>query len=151
MSDQDRGTRWVVSQFAVIAAIAAGWLVGPHVPVLRLPGLVLAVAGAAVAIWAARTMGGALTPFPRPRADAGLVETGPFRYVRHPIYAGGIVFMAGASLGTGLAGLIGTVVLAVLWWHKAAFEERLLEQRFPGYAAYRERVPGRLVPRGASE
>ena len=52
----------------------------------------------------------------------------------------------GVSLALGLAGLIGTAVLAVLWWRKSLVEERNLTARFPGYPEYRARVPRRFLP-----
>jgi protein-S-isoprenylcysteine O-methyltransferase Ste14 len=143
----DRGTRWVVAQFALMGVAAVGWLAGPRIPALKVPGTILALAGVVVALWASRTMGRSLTPFPRPREDGELIQDGPFRFVRHPVYAGGILFFAGVSLAVGVWGLAGTAALAPLWWFKARYEEGMLLDRYPEYAAYRERVRGRLVPR----
>ena len=56
----------------------------------------LALAGVAFAVWAGRTLGRSLTPFPRP-VGAGLVTRGPFAIVRHPIYTGGLAFFVGYS------------------------------------------------------
>jgi protein-S-isoprenylcysteine O-methyltransferase Ste14 len=66
--------------------------------------------------------------------------------VRHPVYAGGILFAVGYALGTSPAAFVPTVALAVLWSHKAAREEEQLSRRFPEYADYRSRVPGRFLP-----
>jgi protein-S-isoprenylcysteine O-methyltransferase Ste14 len=137
----------VVAQFAVMALIARGWTIGPHVSALQVPATIVALAGLAVALWAYRAMGRSFTAFPRPIEGGSLVESGPFRYVRHPVYAGGLVFFAGLSLALGPWGLAGTAVLAPLWWFKARYEERLLRERYPGYEAYAQRVRGRLVPR----
>ena len=92
------------------------------------------------------SLGGSLTPYPAPSERGTLVEAGPYAAVRHPIYAGGILFFAGfglfsSPLALGLAG-----ALAVLWALKATVEERLLRERYPGYEAYAARVPHRLVP-----
>jgi protein-S-isoprenylcysteine O-methyltransferase Ste14 len=147
MASGGRGVGWVVAQFALIAVVGVGWLAGPRIAALEVPGTILALAGVAVALWASRTMGRSLTPFPRPRDDGELITSGPFRFVRHPVYAGGILFFAGVSLAVGLWGLVGTTALAPLWWFKARYEEGMLLERYPEYAAYRERVRGRLVPR----
>jgi protein-S-isoprenylcysteine O-methyltransferase Ste14 len=96
--------------------------------------------GFALTVWAAVTMGRSLSPFPRPPRDAELVETGPFRVLRHPIYVGGTLFFAGLSLVFSLYGLALTAVLAVFWVAKARLEERHLLARFPEYAAYRRRT-----------
>ncbi|HEY8192808.1 MAG TPA: isoprenylcysteine carboxylmethyltransferase family protein [Gaiellaceae bacterium] len=109
-------------------------MVGP--PVTRL-GLVPVLAGIGLVVWAGRTMGRSLTPFPTPPAHGRLVRSGPFRYVRHPIYVGGVLVFGGLSLVFSAWGLVLTGVLAVFWIAKARHEERLLLERFPDYAEYR--------------
>lgn len=146
-----RGGAWVVAQFTLIALVIASVGVPPEWPsnvsrVLSVVGAVLAVAGGAVAVWAARSLGTALTPFPEPGADGSLVETGPFAHVRHPVYAGGLLFFLGWSLFAGVVALVLSAVLGVLWYAKALTEERRLRARYPGYAAYAGRVRRRLVP-----
>jgi protein-S-isoprenylcysteine O-methyltransferase Ste14 len=91
-------------------------------------------------------LGSNLTPFPRPRQEGRLVESGIYRFIRHPIYVG----LALAALGAAVArlstvGLTLTVVLAVYLDLKARREEFLLSTRFPGYSAYRRRTR-RFVP-----
>jgi protein-S-isoprenylcysteine O-methyltransferase Ste14 len=103
-------------------------------------GWIVAAAGAILVVWAGRTMGSSFTPFPRPRRDAELVERGPFRLVRHPVYVGGILFFAGLSLVFSVYALALTGVLAVFWIAKARREERYLVERFPGYADYQRRT-----------
>jgi protein-S-isoprenylcysteine O-methyltransferase Ste14 len=109
-------------------------------------GAVLAVVGANAAYLSARALGKGLTPFPRPSARGELVTKGPYRYARHPIYGGGIFFFAGWGLFSAPAALAGAFALAVLWDRKAAFEERLLAERYPGYEEYGRRVRWRLIP-----
>jgi protein-S-isoprenylcysteine O-methyltransferase Ste14 len=118
--------KWVVAQFALMAAIAASWLVPPRFPdgPLDIAGIALAIAGAALALWAYRALGAAFTPFPQPRG--GIVTTGPYRFLRHPMYVGGIAVFAGASLGLTVLGLVLTSALALLWVGKARLEDRLL-------------------------
>ena len=145
-----RGTGWVVAQFVLIAAILVAGLFPPHwpdgaEPVLRPLSALLAFAGAGLAVAASRSLGRALTPYPEPRGGE-LVERGPYRFVRHPIYAGGLLFCVGFSLFASVPALALTGVLAVVWWLKSSAEERRLEQQYPGYADYRRRVPHRFVP-----
>jgi protein-S-isoprenylcysteine O-methyltransferase Ste14 len=152
MSVADRGAGWVVAQFALMALILAAAVVPPDWPddarrPLTALGALAAVAGAGLAVWAGRALGRSFTPFPRPAADGALVESGPFRYVRHPVYSGGLVFLVGWSLYAGPVSLALTAALAVLWALKARVEERHLAQRYPGYATYAGRVRARLVPR----
>ena len=151
-SADDRGDRWVVAQFVLMAlVVAAGWLPpgwpGPADWVLPAFGAVGSLLGALVAVWAWRTLDRAATPFPRPSEGGQLIETGPYAYVRHPIYTAGLLFFAGYVLATSPAALVPLVALAVLWRNKAALEEELLERRYPEYRDYRSRVRGAFVPR----
>ncbi len=145
-----RGTGWVVAQFALMAAIIAAGFVPPGWPEdaqrpLSVVAAILAVAGLAFAVWSGRALGRALTPFPRP-VVAGLVTSGPFAIVRHPIYLGGLGLFIGYSLFASIPALALTVVLAVLWAGKVRVEERLLTEVYDEYPAYRERVRWRLIP-----
>jgi protein-S-isoprenylcysteine O-methyltransferase Ste14 len=130
----------------VAALVGPGWPEALALP-LRAVGAVAALAGVLVGIAAGRALGDALTPFPRPARSAALVERGPYRVVRHPIYAAGLLFFCGLSLVASPAALLGTAALAVLWALKAAVEERFLLERYPGYAEYVRRVRYRLLPR----
>jgi protein-S-isoprenylcysteine O-methyltransferase Ste14 len=132
-----RGEGWVVAQFVLFALIIASWFLGDGV---TYAGLVLAALGAALGAWSARVLGRSLTPFPKPAPEGELVQTGPFRVMRHPIYVGGVLFFAGLSLVFSLYGLALTAVLAIFWLFKARLEERLLAERFPQYAEYRDRT-----------
>jgi protein-S-isoprenylcysteine O-methyltransferase Ste14 len=143
-----RGASWVVAQSVVIVAtiLLIRESSRPESALLRIGGLVIALAGVLLFGWAYRTMGRSFTPFPRPPASGELVVSGPFELVRHPVYGGLLLGSAGASLAVGLAGLAGTALLAVLWWRKSAFEERLLVERYPEYSSYRARVRRRFLP-----
>jgi protein-S-isoprenylcysteine O-methyltransferase Ste14 len=154
-SADDRGGRWVAAQFALMAlALAAGWL-PPGWPdaaewVLPSIGAVVSLLGALVAVWAWRTLDRAATPYPRPREGGRLIDTGPYAYVRHPMYSAGLLFFLGYALATSPTALVPLAALAVLWRNKAALEEELLARRYPGYVEYRARVRGTFVPRPAS-
>ena len=145
-----RGAVWAYGQFVVMAAVLALGFVPPDWPegaqrALTVVGTVLGIAGGAVALWAARTMGRSLTPFPKP-VPAGLITSGPFAVVRHPVYAGGILFFSGYALFSSIPALVGAVVLAVVWAAKSRVEERLLAQVYSGYDAYCDAVRWRIVP-----
>ena len=141
---------WVVVQFVLMAAIlGAGrlppyWPDGAHV-VLTAVGAVLALAGIAFAVWAARSLGSSLTPFPKP-LGTGLVTSGPFAIVRHPIYTGGLAFFSGYALFASVPALVLTALLGLLWVGKLRVEERLLAAAYEGYEAYCLRVRHRLIP-----
>ena len=139
---------WVVAQTALIAAIVVSWFFPPWVHGAAAPivGAVLAAVGA-VTLFAARVaLGRSFTVLPRPRADGALVTRGPFRVVRHPVYLGALLCLAGGSLFRSWTGLALTGALAVLWAGKARVEVRYLDARFQEYEAYRRRVRYRLLP-----
>ncbi len=137
MSNNKRGLAWVVGQTILMAPIVASWFLGP--PVSRL-GVVLAVAGLALAWWAFSAMRGSLTPFPKPKPGGAFVDRGPYGFLRHPMYVGGILLAAGLSLVFSAWGLALTCVLALFWVGKARLEERYLLERFPEYREYRRRT-----------
>jgi protein-S-isoprenylcysteine O-methyltransferase Ste14 len=142
-----RGSGWVVAQFALMAVILCLGAVPPIWPDwVRALGIVVTLAGAALGVWAGRTMGSSLTPFPRPRAAGMLIEHGPYAIVRHPIYAAGTLFFLGYGLLASIPATVATAALTALWHFKARVEERHLAQRFPGYEDYRRRVRRRIVP-----
>jgi protein-S-isoprenylcysteine O-methyltransferase Ste14 len=145
-----RGTGWVLAQFALMPVIMAAGFVPPDWPeeshhALSVVGAALAIAGGAFAVWASRALGRSFTPFPKP-VEAGLVTSGPFAVVRHPVYTGGLILFTGYSLYASVPALTLTVVLAVLWAGKARVEERLLTAAYHEYPAYRKRVRWRLIP-----
>lgn len=76
-----------------------------------------------------------------------VVDSGPYRYIRHPMYAGMVLFVIGTALMLGsLWGLAATPVLFVLLGLRTLGEEQVLKQDLPGYADYMTRTPWRIVP-----
>ena len=105
--------------------------------------------GLAVLFAGMATLGKNLTPATEPLPDGELVTRGIYRVVRHPIYLGVSVVLAGYGLlrgGWPAGALVGAVALAY-FERKARVEERWLLLRTPGYEAYRARVP-RILPFG---
>jgi len=104
------------------------------------------VAGGVLAGTAARTLGPALTPMPRPREGGSFHEAGAYRYVRHPIYGGVLLMAAGGALLTSPLATVPAAMLGVLFWGKSRREEAWLAERYPEYPRYAERVRRRFVP-----
>ena len=76
-----------------------------------------------------------------------VVTTGPYAYVRHPMYAGALGFLLGAPLLLGSWwGLAGSAALVLAMAFRAVLEERALTAELEGYADYAARVRYRLVP-----
>jgi protein-S-isoprenylcysteine O-methyltransferase Ste14 len=111
-----------------------------------LGGGIMAVA-AVVLGWALRSLGSNLTPGIEPMAGAELVTSGPYAHVRHPIYAGVVLLLAGYTLAWSnwtLAFVVGVIALQY-FQAKARAEERWLVKRFPAYEGYMRRVRRRIL------
>jgi protein-S-isoprenylcysteine O-methyltransferase Ste14 len=148
---RDRGVVWVVAQFALMGVMAVAWLVPPEWPdpvrtPFRVVGVALALAGVGLALWAHRSLGSSFTAFTTPPSGGARVESGPYRYVRHPMYGGGILAFAGFSLALSVPSLPLVAALAALWRAKSGVEERALAARYPDYAEYRRHTPHRFLP-----
>ncbi len=136
-----RGGGWVVAQFLLMGAILVLGVVPPIWPDwVRFAGFPVILAGVGFGIWAGRTLGSALTPYPLPSEDATLVERGPYGIVRHPIYVAGLLVFLGYGFLASVPATAAVTLLVLLWHVKAGVEERHLAERFPGYDAYRRRV-----------
>jgi protein-S-isoprenylcysteine O-methyltransferase Ste14 len=76
-----------------------------------------------------------------------VVSTGPYAYVRHPMYAGGLLMFLGMPLQlSSWLGLAGLVLLAPLLAVRIVMEERTLAAELDGYRDYAERVRYRIIP-----
>ena len=144
-----RGEGWLVGQLLLLAAVAVspadGWM-EPAAAIGLLGGGATILVGLAVAGRGVLDLGSNLSPFPRPKGNAVLVERGVYRYLRHPIYAGLVLISIGLSLARGsLVGLALSLVLAVFFDLKARREETLLAGTFSGYEAYAARTR-RFIP-----
>jgi len=145
---------WLVRLAVVAVLVIAAYLLtrGRPLPVpaepaqgVAIAGVVLCVAGLAFALWARITMGRQWAMPSSERDESDLVSTGPFAFVRHPIYAGLIAMMLGGALnfpGAYAEVLTAIVSLVVL----ARKEEREMAQRLPGvYPSYMQRTK-RFLP-----
>lgn len=123
----------------ILNRIDASWI--------RWLGAGLLGAGTFVLVWGARSLGRNLTPGTEPLPRAELVTTGAYAHVRHPIYAGVVLLLAGYTLAWSnwtLALLLGFVARQY-FQGKAAVEERWLMERFPAYQTYVKQVPRRVL------
>jgi protein-S-isoprenylcysteine O-methyltransferase Ste14 len=76
-----------------------------------------------------------------------VVSTGPYAHIRHPMYAGALLFFIGTPLLLGSWwGLVAAPVIAAMLAVRAALEERTLADELPGYRDYTARVRYRLIP-----
>jgi protein-S-isoprenylcysteine O-methyltransferase Ste14 len=103
----------------------------------------LPIPGLALNLWALASLG---TTFGISPAHRGLVTAGPYRWLRHPMYAGELLSLAGGLMGAftfwNLVLLL--VFTASLVW-RISWEERILNRN--GYSTYARYIRWRLLPR----
>jgi len=134
-----------LSVFVVVRVFRGGGL-AVHSPILGALGAVLFVSGLALAVWArihlGRNWGMPMTE----RLEPELITSGPYRFVRHPIYSGLLLGLIGSALATNFLGLIIVLILGAYFVYAATVEERNLVTTFPAaYPAYREHTK-MLIP-----
>jgi protein-S-isoprenylcysteine O-methyltransferase Ste14 len=107
----------------------------------------LLMAGMLFAGWARLFLGGNWSSSVTLKEDHTLVQSGPYRIVRHPIYTGLLVALLGTAIALGeLRCFLGVLLAAIAWKIKSKSEETLMVQQFGDqYTRYREQVKG-LVP-----
>jgi protein-S-isoprenylcysteine O-methyltransferase Ste14 len=147
MSRANADRLWVSGQIVLMTLVVVAAILGPSWPVgfvLAIVGVALVIVGGLAMLWGGRTLGRSLTPFPSPRGAH--LERGPYRFVRHPMYGGGIVLAIGIALASSPVGLVPALALVPYFLVKARYEERLLAQADQGYAEYLSRVRSRFFP-----
>jgi protein-S-isoprenylcysteine O-methyltransferase Ste14 len=90
-----------------------------------------------------------LSPAVRLQSDRAhsVIDTGPYRYVRHPMYSGFALFTVSTALLLGSwLGVIASAALVALVAVRATLEERVLRAELTGYEVYARRVRYRLIP-----
>ncbi|NPV55609.1 MAG: isoprenylcysteine carboxylmethyltransferase family protein [Anaerolineae bacterium] len=147
----------VFGAYGLLTAVAMPLLAGfnmrngwqPAVPLwLQILGLVAMVTGWAIHLRAMQ-VNHFFAKVARIQSDRGqtVCESGPYRWVRHPGYVGGILLALGAPLMLGswwafLAGLAGAVAMLV----RTALEDKMLQRELPDYIDYTKQVRYRLLP-----
>jgi protein-S-isoprenylcysteine O-methyltransferase Ste14 len=130
----------------VIAGVLRGGGLAVHSLVLGTIGAVLFACGIALAVWARLHLGRNWGMPMTQRAEPELVTSGPYRFVRHPIYSGLLIAMLGTALVNNLLGLIVVVVLIAYFYYSGTVEERNLIAAFSeAYPEYRSRTK-MLIP-----
>lgn len=108
-------------------------------PVVEYAGLLLAVAGLLVIAFAVLQLNNNLTAFPTPKEDGTLIQTGLYKFVRHPIYSGIILASIGFGCYNGSLWKISIgLALWLLFFFKSSYEEQLLANHFADYSSYRQ-------------
>ena len=151
--------RWDKVFFALANLLFLAWLIVMPLDAVRFHGyrmpLVIQFVGAVISILSFALFfltfreNSYLSPAVRIQAERGqtVVTTGPYRYVRHPMYAAAIAFIFGTTLLLGSwYGLLGGMLIVIAMAIRAIGEERMLRSELPGYDAYMKDVKYRSVP-----
>jgi len=101
---------------------------------------VVQVFGSAIWLWALISLGRSFGIAP---ADRGLKTRGPYRYIRHPMYAGELINSLGAAIAA--ASLQGAIVFSI-WWIFQVLRILKEEPVLSGYSEYRKEVRWRILP-----
>lgn len=117
-----------------------------HSTIVQIVGVAVVGCGLGLAAWAriylGRNWGMPMTE----KSEPELVTSGPYRFVRHPIYSGLLLAVVGTALATNLYWLIALVVLGAYFVYSATVEERLMTGSFPdAYPGYKARTK-MLIP-----
>jgi protein-S-isoprenylcysteine O-methyltransferase Ste14 len=119
----------------------------PHSLTVYWFGVALLAAGLGFAVWARVRLGGNWSGTVTVKEQHELIRTGPYAYVRHPIYTGLISAALGTSIASGtVRAVLGLVIIAASLVRKLRTEEIFMSETFPGeYQRYRTQVPA-LIP-----
>jgi protein-S-isoprenylcysteine O-methyltransferase Ste14 len=127
---------------------AVRYLWWPIAAVWILPGVVLFAVAMALVTWTLAVNRHAETTV-RIQTDRGhqVVTGGPYRFVRHPMYAGAILMYLATPLmwGSGVSMVVSFGIIALFIW-RTRMEDRTLQRELPGYAEYACRTAYRLIP-----
>lgn len=140
------GFRFVGIAAVVIALTVRHFARTTFGPGAQVAGVAVCATGVAVAVWARLTLGQSWGMPMTVRSDTRLVESGPYRWVRHPIYSGLLLLMIGSTLTRGLVFLPALIGVAVYFLLSMRTEEADLRKSLPEtYAAYANETK-RLIP-----
>lgn len=112
-------------------------------------GAIIAFLGALFAIWARSTIGKDWSAEVQIKQGHELIRTGPYRMIRHPIYTGLLVAVAGTAIATGqVRSILGFLIILFGFIRKAKKEESFLSAEFGAAFAEHRRRTGFFLPRG---
>jgi protein-S-isoprenylcysteine O-methyltransferase Ste14 len=109
-------------------------------------GSVMVAAGLAFAVWARWHLGSNWSGTVTLKEDHTLIRTGPYRYVRHPIYSGLLLAILGTAVAIGeWRGLLAFALAFLSFAYKSRVEEDRMRETFPEYDRYRQETAA-LIP-----
>jgi len=153
VSFSERGGWWVLAQLALFALYVfalvgtPGLTEGVALGYARITGVAMVVIAVVIGGWSMVILGRDLSIFPHPVDEAQLVDRGPYRLVRHPVYFAVILGALGLALALlNTAAAIVALVFIPFFMAKTGFEEDRLVEQVAGYREYRSAIPYRIIP-----
>lgn len=139
---------FVVIQFLLFGAYTFDFFSPLAIPkYIATLGIIIAIIGLTIAVLTVFELKTNLSVFPTPTEKAILFTHGLFRFSRHPIYTGILMFAFGYALYNYSTFKLLISVFLLFWFYlKSIYEEEQLAQKFKEYKAYQERV-GRFLPK----
>jgi protein-S-isoprenylcysteine O-methyltransferase Ste14 len=140
-------TEWIsIAGFVILVFSVVGLIASRAILAITPVTIAAQILAVLLMLWARKTFGLRSFHAAANPTEGGLVTTGPYKYIRHPIYASILLFLtaavlsnlSGASISLELAAAIG---VAMRIWS----EERLLVERYPEYIAYAAKT-SRIIP-----
>lgn len=131
----------------IVARLLGRSISSPEDSGLRYSGTILTMAGISFAIWARYHLGRNWSGHPALKEDHKLVSTGPYSFLRHPIYAGMLFACLGSLFATFEAfWLYFLLIMGIVYVRRIHIEEGIMMRTFPdAYPAYREKTNA-LIP-----
>lgn len=120
----------------------------PRTPLMELVGVALVVFGIVLFVWARRTLGENYSGHLSTKQGQRLIQTGPYRMIRHPAYTGFLLMSVGLALGYSSLVGIAAILLALLpsMIYRIWIEEKLLAEHFgTQFYKYADKTK-RLIP-----
>jgi protein-S-isoprenylcysteine O-methyltransferase Ste14 len=123
-------------------------IIMPHTDSMEVIGLLIIIFGSVLFIWARRTLGKFYSGHVSVIEGQQLVQSGPYRFIRHPAYAGYLLIALGLSLGysslTGLAAILFLLLPSVIY--RLRVEDKLLAEHFGTQFEEYAITVARLIP-----
>jgi protein-S-isoprenylcysteine O-methyltransferase Ste14 len=146
----DQGTTYLIGAAYGLVALAPGLF--RRVPVRPLPrvtaptGLVVELVGLGMRAWSMRTLKASYSRTLRTEPGQQVIESGPYRLIRHPGYLGSLMTWTGFALTSMSAPVVGALVgLFAVYRYRILAEEEMLMRDLVGYTEYSIRT-NRLIP-----
>lgn len=140
-----------IGSYLIFSDRFSGWLQQRIIPknfVIEVLAILLTATGIAFAIWARIYIGENWSSAVSIKVGHELIRTGPYAWVRHPIYSGLLLAMIGTALARREPrGLFAVVLLWIGFWIKSRMEEGFMRKRFGDEYREYSRTTGALIPR----